>query len=692
MANVPPFDPNFNAAGDPPGYPLGYTVTYAFGGGRAYLFQSLVAGRLSQPTSANGDATWKAVAAPIAPYVGLQVVRTAELQGLRGEFQPGRLYIIIDRASPSGETLPDVRIRALTRFELEPTGYTLDGDYAGVERVPVGYELATDTTAPVPASAPAAPYRPGLGVRISEDLVISALGDAFDLGPPVANTQLDPTDGYFGSAPGWTLCDYFVLVQPGQSLVSNVQLQYAAYKREDGSHAGPWAPGGAASFTSTAPRGALYLAISVETAQFDGLRVRRDTRLLGDLDPVTRKQVLAQRPIATTSEIGNAMFGRGFSISAQGLATLNGIDWKDELVFNAQTIADEIPVHGRAHVITVPSGAPNTTARVRLFGGNDPNVLPTVVGRVYAIRATVAHTLDVTAPGLIEGKSEFPLAAGEWALLRRTAGGYDVVQDGRRPAASTAAGGGLSFATPVVHSASAELQVADLDKLHLIDSSNPVTLTLPAVAGAGGREIAVQVADSSGALHTVRPPAGSSLDGRDLVRVWAGELRKWAVQGSAYIKTGGTTRAMRAKLRFPGGASQAIASDAVVPLQVSEVQEQVGPGLVNAAAFRLLFPRAGSWKIGFLGNLTSIPAGSYVEFLARVNGALDARTVNGITAPAAIGGGTFSAVRVSESREVAEGDFVDLVVYTSGAGGLVDNRASVPWLLTTLYIVEETPY
>jgi hypothetical protein len=273
---------------------------------------------------------------------------------------------------------------------------------------------------------------------------------------------------------------------------------------------------------------------------------------------------------------------------------------------------------------------------------------------------------------------------------------------GQQPAPVYTAGAGIDisaaneisalslYADVVVHTADVALTAADYGKLHIISGNTSLTLTLPAPID--GNTLAVSVEQGSRPLHTVVTPSGVQMDGLDSVYPWAGELRQWAVVNGSFVKTNGRVRAMKAKMRFEPGRNQSVPAGAVVPIQLGMALDVGGPGMIDLVNYGLLFPRAGSWKIGFLCNLVGVATGTYVEYLARINKTLDERVVNGITTPANIAGDTFSALRTSEVRQVAAGDAVDLVAYLGASSGTVDNRAGVPWLLPTLYVEEQNPY
>ncbi|WP_375418140.1 hypothetical protein [uncultured Hymenobacter sp.] len=192
VASVPPWSATFNQNGTPPGYPVGFTVTHQFLA-TFLLFQSIVAGQLPAPTSANGDYNWQAVARPTPAYVSFQFVRLAELRSLRGGFVPGRLYVVHERVNAAGVRLPEVRVRALTMAELEPTGYLVSYPLGlPLGRELVGYDLNTDATSPLPAGpAVATAFVPGQQLLAGE-LKFNSEGVDFYPRSNLTNPQVEP--------------------------------------------------------------------------------------------------------------------------------------------------------------------------------------------------------------------------------------------------------------------------------------------------------------------------------------------------------------------------------------------------------------------------------------------------------------------------------------------------------------------
>ncbi|RYY14219.1 MAG: hypothetical protein EOO36_14635, partial [Cytophagaceae bacterium] len=251
-------------------------------------------------------------------------------------------------------------------------------------------------------------------------------------------------------------------------------------------------------------------------------------------------------------------------------------------------------------------------------------------------RATNAETLFIYSVALqvgdeigysyLSGGTVNPPAAAY------TAGSGIAISPQNVISATAQAGAGIDYANPVTHTTDAVLTAADLNKLHILSGNTPLTLTLPASVAAG-LAVAVQIDSQSTVMHTIAAAGGTSLDGLTLLRCWAGELRTWRMVLGTWNKNSGYVRPMSCTLGFPSGASQMLYNNAVTVLQLTEVVEQTGIGLAQAAQNRIYIPRTGLWEIGFLANAVNVPTGSYVEFLARINGVLDHRTTNGITTP-----------------------------------------------------------
>jgi len=182
VANVPSYEPGRN-------YAPGFVIRHNFGGTWPVFLAALAPGGfLPAPISAAGDAYWELTLSPATGQELSQVGAVDVLRQLRGDWVPGRLYILVNRVDAQGAALPDVYVRALSAGALEPEGYALDPLPARVR-----YELTTDLTAPVvsassfadllgvPADNPALAaalagraYSAGAGISISSAHVISA--------------------------------------------------------------------------------------------------------------------------------------------------------------------------------------------------------------------------------------------------------------------------------------------------------------------------------------------------------------------------------------------------------------------------------------------------------------------------------------------------------------------------------------
>lgn len=113
--------------------------------GPTQLFAALADGKLPVPSTPQGDANWR-LTVPIVSEVAfaqaLTLDQTRQLAAA-GTFKPGRLYILTLRVDNTNAQLADVRIRALSPTQLEPTGWLMQNPLRQVS-----YELATDTTSP----------------------------------------------------------------------------------------------------------------------------------------------------------------------------------------------------------------------------------------------------------------------------------------------------------------------------------------------------------------------------------------------------------------------------------------------------------------------------------------------------------------------------------------------------------------
>lgn len=134
-------------------YPLGYLILHSFGGPAIFL-QATQAGYLPAPTDPLGDASWTPALGPVVAGT-YQVGTVVALQGLQGDWVPGRLYILRNRVDGNNVALPDVYVRALSAHTLEPQGYTLDALGTPPAPVRVQYDLDTDTTQLVSGGEPA---------------------------------------------------------------------------------------------------------------------------------------------------------------------------------------------------------------------------------------------------------------------------------------------------------------------------------------------------------------------------------------------------------------------------------------------------------------------------------------------------------------------------------------------------------
>ena len=141
LANIP-----FYKAGTT--YKVDDAVQYQNGPTLVYVAKQ--AGKLPAPSSVNGDAYWRPTIPPVAEIDFAQVLLVPQARELArtGKFKVGRLYIITLRADDSNSPLEDVRIRALTENELEPTGLVMQEP-----PVEMKYDLATDMTSATDALA-----------------------------------------------------------------------------------------------------------------------------------------------------------------------------------------------------------------------------------------------------------------------------------------------------------------------------------------------------------------------------------------------------------------------------------------------------------------------------------------------------------------------------------------------------------
>jgi hypothetical protein len=141
--NVPDYEPGrYYAAG----FLILYSVTNSF-------FSAVELGFLAAPDSPDGDSVWEPALSPVSTGLNYQVGTVGALQAARGNWSPGRLYILQGREDQTGAALDDVYVKALSAVQLEPTGYTIGKDSLAAEPQPVSYDLDTDTTSPVEVGA-----------------------------------------------------------------------------------------------------------------------------------------------------------------------------------------------------------------------------------------------------------------------------------------------------------------------------------------------------------------------------------------------------------------------------------------------------------------------------------------------------------------------------------------------------------
>ena len=146
VANVPDYEPGRN-------YAPGFIIRHDFGGAKPVFLAALApGGPLPAPTSAAGDASWELSLSPATGQALSQVGTVDALRQVQGDWEPNRLYILINRLDAQGDPLPDVYVRALSSNELEPVGYTIDA--LGTPPAPVSYDLATDTATPPSGEPP----------------------------------------------------------------------------------------------------------------------------------------------------------------------------------------------------------------------------------------------------------------------------------------------------------------------------------------------------------------------------------------------------------------------------------------------------------------------------------------------------------------------------------------------------------
>lgn len=132
-------------------YRGGFVILFS---GTKTFYKAIESGYLPAPNSPDGDSVWEPTLSPAGAGTLYQVGSVEALQAVRGEWAPGRLYVLRSRTDQAtGAALDDVYVRALSAVQLEPTGYTISNDSLAAKPQPVSYDLATDTTSPVAAGA-----------------------------------------------------------------------------------------------------------------------------------------------------------------------------------------------------------------------------------------------------------------------------------------------------------------------------------------------------------------------------------------------------------------------------------------------------------------------------------------------------------------------------------------------------------